>query len=111
MKSWLQICAVLVSLVVLAWMAFAQAGASPRSSVDDPQHDVTLPNGKSQRAEILKAEREKNIKDAAQLVDLAKELQQEIEKNESYVLSLGSLKKTDEIEKLVKRIRTRLRHY
>ena len=47
---------------------------------------------------------------AAQLVDLSKELQQEIEKNESYVLSLGTLKKTDEIEKLVKRIRSRLRH-
>ena len=77
----------------------------------DPQSDVQLPNGKSQRDEILKAEHEQNIKDAAQLVDLANELQQEIEKNESYVLSLGLLKKTDEIEKLVKRIRSRLRHY
>ena len=36
---------------------------------------------------------------------------EEIEKNESYVLSLGTLKKADEIEKLVKRIRARLRHY
>src|SRR4051812_1429910 len=95
------------ALLAIAWMAFGQGRGHP---VDDPQHDIQLPNGKSQRAEILKAEREQNIKDAAQLVDLSKELQQEIEKNESYVLSLGTLKKTDEIEKLVKRIRSRLRH-
>jgi hypothetical protein len=98
----------LAALLAIAWIAFGQGRGQP---VEDPQHDVQLPNGKSQRAEILKAEREQNIKDAAVLVDLSKELQQEIEKNESYVLSLGTIKKTDEIEKLVKRIRSRLRHY
>ena len=89
------------------WLAFGQGGGTPTP----PPGDVTLPNGKSQRAEILKAERQQNIKDAAQIVDMAKELQQELEKNESYVLSMSSLKKTDEIEKLAKRIRGRLRHY
>ena len=107
MKAWASRCALAV-LLAIAWIAFGQGRGR---AVDDPQSDVQLPNGKSQRAEILKAEREQNIKDAAQLVDLTKELQQEIEKNESYVLSLGTLKKTDEIEKLVKRIRARLRHY
>src|SRR5436853_87354 len=96
------------ALLAIAWMAFGQGRGHP---IEDPQQDVQLPNGKSQRAEILKAEREQNIKESAQLVDLAKELQLDIEKNESYVLSLGTLKKTDEIEKLVKRIRGRLRHY
>src|ERR1043165_5183664 len=97
----------LAALLAITWMAFGQGrGRGP----DDPQSDVQLPNGKSQRAEIVKAEREQNIKEAAQLVDLAMELQQDIEKNESYVLSLGTLKKTDDIEKLVKRIRSRLRH-
>jgi hypothetical protein len=107
MRAWASRCA-LAALLAIAWMAFGQGRGQ---AVEDPQSDVQLPNGKSQRAEILKAEREQNIKDAAQLVDLSKELQQEIEKNESYVLSLGTLKKTDEIEKLVKRIRARLRHY
>jgi cell division septation protein DedD len=37
------------------------------------------------------------------------EIQNELEKNEHHVLSLGSLKKLDEIEKLVKRIRSRIR--
>jgi hypothetical protein len=69
-----------------------------------------LPNGRSQRDEILKAEYRQNVKDAGQLVELAEQLRQEIEKNESYVLSLSALKKTDDIEKLVKKIRARLRH-
>jgi hypothetical protein len=33
--------------------------------------DVTLPNGKSQQEEILKADHEKDLKDVAQLVELA----------------------------------------
>jgi hypothetical protein len=107
MRAWASKC-VLAVLLAIAWFAFGQGRGQPG---DEPQADVHLPNGKSQRAEILKAEREKNIKDAAELVDLSKELQQEIEKNESYVLSLGALKKTDEIEKIAKRIRGRLRHF
>jgi hypothetical protein len=99
-------CALALSLTAAAWLAFGQAGGSTQAP-----GDVQLPNGKSQRAEILKVEREQNIKEAAQIVELAKDLQQELEKNESYVLSMSSLKKTDEIEKLAKRIRGRLRHY
>jgi hypothetical protein len=109
MKNWILRCVFAASIAAVGWVAFGQAGSS-RPVVPDPQQDVTLPNGKSQRAEILKAEREQNIKDAAQLVDMAKDLQQEIEKNESYVLSISALKKTDDIEKLVKRIRGRMRH-
>ena len=108
MKSWMLRFAFALSMAAVTWMAFAQANERP--PVPDPQRDVTLPNGKSQRAEILKAERAQNMKDAAQLVEIAKDLQQEIEKNESYVLSLSALKKTDEIEKLAKRIRSRMRH-
>ena len=108
MSTWLTRLAVVATLIAIAWVAFAQGRGRP----DDPQSppDFQLPNGKSQREEILKAERTQNIKDAGQLVDLAKELQQDLEKNESYVLSLGTLKKTDEIEKLAKRIRGRMRH-
>ena len=106
MKAWILCCALAVTMIGTAWMAFAQADSRP----PDPQSDVKLPNGKSQRDEILKSEREQNLKDAAQLVDMAKDLQQEIEKNEAFVLPLSAVKKTDEIEKLAKRIRTRLRH-
>ena len=72
--------------------------------------DVHLPNGKSQQDEILKAEHEKSLKDAAALIDLAEQLKADLEKNDRHVLSVATLKKTEEIEKLAKRIRTRLHH-
>jgi hypothetical protein len=73
------------------------------------QSDARLPNGKSQRDEILKAEHQENLKDAARLADLAQDLKESLERDDRYVLSLSTLKKTEEIEKLVKKIRSRLR--
>ena len=107
MRAHILRCSVALSLTAAVWLAFGQSGGGP----PPPPGDVQLPNGKSQRAEILKSERLQNIKDAAEIVEMAKDLQQELEKNESYVLSMSSLKKTDEIEKLAKRIRGRLRHF
>ncbi len=104
-------CAVLLALGVLVWLTVAQGGDQAARPPDESQRDAQLPNGKSQRDEILKAERDENLKDAAQLVDLAQQLQQDLEKNDRYVLSLATLKKTDEIEKLAKKIRSRMRHY
>jgi len=75
-----------------------------------PQEDPKLPNGKSQRDEILKAEREDNIRDAAKLVDMSAALKADLEKSDRFVLSIDTIKKTDDIEKLVKKIRDRLRH-
>ena len=69
-----------------------------------------LPSGKLQRDEILKSEHEQNLKDVARLVELSQQLQADLEKNDRFVLSLSTLKKTDDIEKLVKKIRSRLRH-
>jgi hypothetical protein len=81
---------------------------SPPQAETDP---VRLPNGKLQQDEILKDEHEKSIKDAAQLIDLAESLKQELEKDDTHVLSLSSLKKTEEIEKIARRIRTRLKRF
>ena len=72
--------------------------------------DAPLPNGKSQQDEILKADHERDLKDAAQLIELAEQLKQELEKNDRHVLSISSLKKTEKIEKLAKRIHSRLVH-
>jgi len=111
MRLWLRRHAFLPALSALAWMALAQRGGRTSSpAAQDPQQDVQLPNGKSQRDEILKAERDQNIKDAAQLVELAQQLQEDLEKNDRFVFSLSTLKKTDDIERLVKKIRARMRH-
>ena len=75
------------------------------------EEEVRLPSGKLQREEILKAEHEKSVKDAAEIIKLAEALKAELEKNDYHVLSLGSVKKTEEIERLAKRIRSRLRRF
>ena len=98
--------AFLFSLVAISAVAVSQ----DVSTTGQQQEDVKLPNGKLQRDEILKAEREDNIRDATQLVEMAQELKADLEKTDRFVLSMGTLKKTDDIEKLVKKIRGRLRH-
>ena len=108
MKVWIQRSALIAAMTAVAWIASAQRGGG--TATPDPQQDVQLPSGKSQRDEILKAEREQNIKDAAQLVDLAQQLQVELEKNDRFVFSIATMKKTDDIEKLARKIRSRMRH-
>ena len=109
MRVWIRrgVLGAMIAAAVL--VAPAQRGGTG-SPVPDPQQDVQLPSGKSQRDEILKSEREQNIKDAAQLVELAQQLQLDLEKNDRFVLSISTIKKTDDIEKLAKKIRSRMRH-
>ena len=98
----------LALLPLLAWQA-RQSDPNEPSPVPEGA-DVRLPNGKSQKEEILKADYEKTRKDAAQLVELAQSLQEEIDRDR-HVLSIASLKKTEEIEKVARRIRTRMRRF
>jgi len=96
--------------LLAAWMLLGQAPhqAQPDTTTPEP---TRLPNGKLQTDEIVREEHEKSIKDAAQLVDLAESLKAEIEKDDAHVLSIATLKKTEEIEKLARRIRARIKHY
>jgi hypothetical protein len=113
--------AAMVSLVCLERQGSARAPVEgpplaeeaqdlPQSQTRSQEDGVRLPNGKMQRDEILKAEHEQNLKDAAQLVELSEQLKEDLEKNDRYVLSMSTLKKTDDIEKLAKKIRSRMRH-
>src|SRR5579863_8197389 len=86
----------------------AQQPIGPHSQPDKPS-EVRLPNGKLQQDEILKADHEQSVKDAAQLIELAEGLKRELEKDQAHVLSISSIKKTEEIEKLAKRIRSRIK--
>lgn len=99
--------AAIVAMVPLVPRAInAQRGAPPGPE----QEESRLPSGKLQRDEILKAEHAQNLKDAAQLIELSEQLKEDLEKNDRFVVSMATLKKTDDIEKLVKKIRSRLRH-
>jgi hypothetical protein len=100
-------CAAAAGLALALAPFVAPQARQPRTpSTED---EVPLPNGK-QRDEILKADHERDLKDATQLIELAEQLKQELEKNDRHVLSISSLKKTEEIEKLAKRIHSRLVH-
>jgi len=99
-------CALLLLGAGLLTAALPQRGGG---GLTPPTQDTRLPNGKLQSEEILKSEHEANLKDAAELSDLADQLKIDLEKNDRYVVSMATLKKTDEIEKLAKRIRSRLR--
>jgi len=89
----------------------AQTATPPSGSTPPPEDptDVRLPNGKRQRDEILKADYKQNLKDARQLMELSRSFELDLERSDGFVLSLGLLKKLDDIEKLTKRIRGRMR--
>lgn len=70
---------------------------------------LRLPNGKLQRDEILRVDYEQNVKDAAELSQQVSAFQLELEKSDRYVLSLALLKKLGDIEKLTKRIHSRMK--
>lgn len=103
----------------LAGSALLRASNRTQQFPDEqPQHklptpelgedDRRLPNGKSQKDAIAKEKHEQALKDTGELIDLAQQLRDELQKAGDYVVPLSSLKKTEQIEKLAKKIRTRL---
>jgi hypothetical protein len=98
--------------LTLALAISAQGPPNPpdRTRPGTESEDPRLPNGKSQRDEILKADYQKSLEDARELSRLAEDLKTDLEKNDRYVLSLATLKRTEDIEKLAKRIHDRLKH-
>jgi len=93
----------------------AALAAATYSAGQAPRHgdaaDPKLPDGRSQKEAILKADHEKSLEDAGELMKLSEELKIDLEKNDRHVLSVATLKKLDEMEKLVKRIRGRMKRY
>lgn len=98
---------IFIAAFMLLALSFAPAQFRPQ---DLPPND-RLPSGKSQKEEILKADHEKSLQDSSELMKLSEELKIDLEKNDRHVLSVSTLKKLDEMEKLVKRIRSRLKRF
>jgi hypothetical protein len=102
------------SMLFLIVMTALVAQLPTPDAPNSPRHEeapARLPNGKLQSEEILKDDYKKNLKDAQDLIDLAESLKMGLEKGEQHVLSISDMKKTEEIEKLAKRIRSRMRRY
>lgn len=77
----------------------------------DPEPDLRLPNGKSQKEEILKTDYDENLRDLEKIRKLTEGVESDLRKNDRHVLSLKALKDLDEIEKITRRVRNRMRRY
>lgn len=102
--------AVVFSLLTLASLG-AQSRDGARGSRPEPFGrglDPRMPDGRSRTLLILKKDVERSSKDMARVIELATELLDEIEKNEFHTVDLGSVRKAEEIIKLVRRVKGRL---
>jgi hypothetical protein len=97
--------------VVILSLAFSALLTPQLHPGREPEDQIRLPNGRNQKEEILKADHAKTLEDVNELSKLVEDLKTELEKNDQHVLSVTSLKKIDNIEKLTKRIRSRLKRY
>jgi hypothetical protein len=89
-------------------------GASSAGSVQDLQtipDSREIPLSDKQKREMLKANFDRMKRDAKELADLAKDLQEQLDKSNENVLSLGIVDKADKIEKLARKIKSTARGY
>ena len=86
-----------------------QAPDERKPKIPDANEEPRLPDGKSQRNAMAKQEHDQALKDADHLVTVAQDLRDELQRAGTFVVPLTSVKKTEEIEKLAKRIRSRLK--
>ena len=81
----------------------------PLPGHEKPDEDRKLPDGKSQNDAIAKQNHKQALKDANDLISVAEQLRDELQKAGDYVVPVSCMKKTEEIEKLARRIRGRLK--
>jgi hypothetical protein len=94
----------------------AQVRISPPSTVDgtpgNTQPDESRDQMEKDRAKKLNLERQALLKsDAEKLVKLAGELKEYVDKSNENTLSLDVIKKAEEIEKLAKSVKEKMRGY
>lgn len=98
-------------VLCLMLLSAGQAPQQPPPGQPKPEEQDRLPNGKSQKEEILKEDYRKSLEDSRELAKLAESLRAELEKSDAHVVSLSEIRKTEDIEKLAKRIRGRLKRF
>ncbi len=80
-----------------------------KPKIADPNEEPRLPDGKSQKNAIAKEQHDQALKDADRLIAVARDLRSELQQAGTFVIPIASVKKTEEIEKLARRIRSRLK--
>ncbi|MFN0101784.1 MAG: hypothetical protein ACKV2U_06790 [Bryobacteraceae bacterium] len=97
-------------LPVFGGLLFAQLPPPDRQNPDAP-NILRTPDGRNRTEMILKADHEASLKDLDAMRKLIDEVKIDMEKNDRHVLSVATLKKLDEIEKLNKKIRGRMKRF
>jgi hypothetical protein len=77
--------------------------------LSNPDEEPRLPDGKSQKDAIAKQQHEQALEDANKLVLIAQGLRDELQRAGNYMVPVSTVKRTEEIEKLARRIRGRLK--
>lgn len=86
----------------------AQRPPRPRMP-GESEPDEKLPNGKSMKDAIARDNHKKALSEADELVKLVQQLKDEIEKAGEFVVPVNSVRRTEDIEKLARKIRGRLK--
>jgi len=79
---------------------------SQQEHLPTPGEETGPPLTKKQKQELLKSNFEKMKRDADELAELAKSLQEDLDKSNHNVLSLKVVERTERIEKLARKIKT-----
>ena len=93
-------------LLISFGMATSRAGPA-LAQRPDPDKSLELPANSPSK--LLKHQHEEVKKMSGRLTELATEVEEELEKNGENVLPLSTLKKLEEIEKLARKMRGRLK--
>jgi len=98
------------------YLAFGGALLLAQLPPADPTHPdspniLRTPDGRNRTEMILKADHEASLRDMDTIRKLAEDVKIDMEKNDRHILSVATLKKLEEIEKLSKRIRGRMKRF
>jgi hypothetical protein len=93
---------------LLAAAAGAQQLPMPPPSREEPKK---LPDGRLWSEAVLKANYEANLKELERMRKILDSVQEELEKSKGHVLSIKALKDLEELERLSRRVRDRMRRH
>ncbi len=68
-----------------------------------------LKTRQQQRNAILKEDHEKSLKNVAEILTLAKQLEEELDKNKEHIIDIRTLRKAERIEDLARNVKNRMR--
>ena len=98
-------CCIMGLTAVMLCQPEQRSGGASRTGPANPEVHIS-PREYQQSA--LQSAHEQNLEDTSRLVKLSTELKWELANNDRQVLSLATVKKMDEIERLIRRIRARV---